>query len=147
MLKKIPEFISNLLNEFFNHKSDASPMEASVQENMENEFKIWLENRDYLEEDALSVINTMCEESLSPNIFLLWEIVLRKLYNTRIGLKHLMIPSSLSKDQKYPELSQERLDYLQKILSFHHESGSVIPAEYEVVEEVYSSIVSWLLKE
>ena len=146
-MNHFPKFISHLFNEFLNHKSDASPMEASVQENMEKEFATWLKNHDSIEADLLSVVNTMCEESLPLNTFTLWEIVLRTLYSNRRSLKYSMLPSSLSKKQKYPELSTEQQEYLQNLLAYHHESGSIIPADHEIVQEAYSSILDWLLKE
>jgi len=37
--------MENLLDEFLNHKSDASNLEASQQEELQKNFKEWLDNR------------------------------------------------------------------------------------------------------
>jgi hypothetical protein len=39
------KIMTNLLNEFLNHKSDASNLKASQQEELQKNFQEWLENR------------------------------------------------------------------------------------------------------
>jgi len=41
-LKDEVDRMPNLLHEFFNHSSDASPLEASEQEQLEKDFKYWI---------------------------------------------------------------------------------------------------------
>ena len=45
----------NLLHEFFNHRSDACPLEALQQEKLEKEFQEWFDNH-------------LCECSAPPHI-------------------------------------------------------------------------------
>lgn len=51
----------NLLHEFFNSASDASPLEAIEQEKLENEFQEWFDNRGFTEV-VMPVIKYLAEK-------------------------------------------------------------------------------------
>jgi len=78
---------TNLLNEFFNSKSDANTsLEATNQEQLEKDFQAYLTN-DRGELDALDFVNEMCLESLDPETFEKWEEVKKVLKSNRSLLK------------------------------------------------------------
>lgn len=76
-------YISQLLNDYLNDKSDNSPMEASEQEDFENGFKDYLDDI-HIEQDIIEQLNKMAEKSLPPNIHNYYVVVLKHLCkNTR----------------------------------------------------------------
>lgn len=56
----------NLLHEFFNHKSDACPLEATAQEQLENKFQEWVEQRCDCIEPSTDTIIRFCHFCKKP---------------------------------------------------------------------------------
>lgn len=72
---------TNILNEFFNSKSDANKyLSAEIQEDIEREFQDFMINKG--EVYAISFVEEMCIQSLSPALFEKWE-KLRYFYSTK----------------------------------------------------------------
>ena len=75
----------NLLHEFFNHKSDACPLEAEAQEKLEKEFQEWINNREIKEltfDEATEVVmeyladnhHPHCMVEIHSNRAIIWEL-------------------------------------------------------------------------
>lgn len=65
----------NMLNEFFNSKSDANKfLNASQQEDLENDFKEFQKSKTY-EKLIINEAEKMCAESVSPEILKKWDLV------------------------------------------------------------------------
>lgn len=78
---------TNLLNEFFNSKSDANiNLESTNQEQLEKDFQNYFTN-DRGELDALDFVNEICIESLDPESFEKWDDVKKVLKSNRKLLK------------------------------------------------------------
>ena len=78
---------TNLLNQFFQSKSDANEfLEANNQESLEKSFQEYMTN-DRGELDALDFVNEMCISSLSPDAFEEWEKIKKQLKESRRLLK------------------------------------------------------------
>jgi len=84
-MKTVTEKLSNILNDFSNEKSDNVIIETTQFEKLEIDFKNYIKNK-LGESFLLDLVNQMCEESLSPNMFNFWLIVRHKLHQNRHGL-------------------------------------------------------------
>ena len=74
---------TNLLNQFFDSKSDANEfLEASNQETLERDFQNYMTN-DKGELGAVDFVNEMCIESLSPDAYEEWEKIKHELKANR----------------------------------------------------------------
>jgi hypothetical protein len=66
---------TNLLHNFFNSRSDASPLEASAQEKLEKEFQEWMDQQDTRELTFDEVVEPVMEYlSLTSNPHAMIEI-------------------------------------------------------------------------
>lgn len=77
---------TNLLQEFFNSRSDANEtLEAGNQEKLEGKFQHFMLNEG--EKHSLDFVNEICLESLSPELFEKWDEIKNALKVERPTLK------------------------------------------------------------
>lgn len=75
----------NLLHEFFNSRSDVSPLEASEQEKLEKEFDEWLSHRTESFDSVTRPVIKYLAENYSPHTAIIIENDRATLYEGRAG--------------------------------------------------------------
>ena len=78
--------MNNILKRFFQSKSDASPLEANQQEQLENDFGKFLIG-EWQEAVAIDMVDEMAIQSLDPENFEAWGRIKDQLNNNRKILK------------------------------------------------------------
>lgn len=81
-MKTVKEKFANTLNDFAQSKSDAVNIEASQFEQLEKDYRLFIE-KDLGEDFIIDLMNQMCEESLNPESFYSWESIKKEVKNNR----------------------------------------------------------------